>query len=135
MNTCRINARTALVVTVALLISLVVQPPPSVSANHMPLVSVTITKFTEFELADGGLFGSPGDFYGRVTINGVTRDNFSDRMDFPFEFGVGYVLPRFFEPFWTFSANVSGGLGTVPVRIEVRDVDDGDVEQMDLDPS
>ena len=66
---------------------------------------------------------SPG-----VTINGTTLDNFADRYDYGFEFGVGYIFPFTLRPAsnWSFSTPVDSSVGTATVAIELWDNDDCD---------
>lgn len=89
---------------------------------------------------DGGILDGPvGDFYAKVTINGVMQTTEDDRYDYGFELGTGFFFPFTLRPFidkpgWVIDADVSG-VDPVIVAVEIWDQDDtsGD-DQADLSP-
>ncbi len=94
-------------------------------------VTISISSITQLDVeVDPGLFQGPvGDFYAGVTIDGgAKQDNFADRLDFGFEFGVGYIFPFSIPlaPAWAFTQDADTAAGSVAVSVELWDNDDCD---------
>ncbi len=106
--------------------------PTQVDAAPFVPITVTITRIVQpDDSIDPGITQGPwGDFYAGVTINGEAKqNNFPNRLDNGFEFGVGYIFPADFAldtTEWAFSRTVDAAAGNVPVEIEIWDNDDCD---------
>lgn len=115
---------------VALLVALLGVPSaPVLAAPDLVPVSVTITRVTQFgtDIDPGITQGPVGDFYAGVTINGVTLDNFDQRLDFGFECCTGFIFPFVLEPNWrALGRTVDDASGVATVAIEIWDNDDCD---------
>jgi hypothetical protein len=63
-------------------------------------VSITFTELTQFSDDIDGFFldGPVGDFYAKVTIDGVLISTESDNYDFGFELGTGFIFPFTLRP-------------------------------------
>ena len=116
---------------VVLLFAVVGVPGATVLAAPDPVpVSVTVTRVTQFgQDVDPGITQGPiGDFYAGVNIAGTQLDNFDQRLDYGFEFGVGYIFPYALEPAWRgLGTTVDDASGVASVAIEIWDNDDCDV--------
>jgi uncharacterized repeat protein (TIGR01451 family) len=115
---------------VALVFALAGAPgAPVLAAPDLVPVSVTITRVTQFgtDIDPGITQGPVGDFYAGVTINGVTLDNFDQRLDFGFECCTGFIFPFVLEPAWrALGRTVDDSSGVATVAIEIWDNDDCD---------
>ena len=146
------RARLLVVLLVAVLASLWLGVQPAVAAGTTP-VTLSITSITQngTDVDPGPFQGPVGDFYAGVTIDGGSKqDNFANRLDFGFEFGVGFIFPFFIplNPPWTFTQTVDASSGTASLSIELWDNDDcshpfcsdtgifgNDDDQVDISPT
>lgn len=104
----------------------------SASAADPTPLTLTVSRITQPDdsIDSGPLQGPWGDFYAGATLGGSGRlDNFGNRLDNGFEFGVGYIFPATFSlpaAEWTFTTNVDRDAGDVEVTLEIWDNDDCD---------
>ena len=96
-------------------------------------VMVQVTYYQEISQPDGGLFDpAPGDYYAKITINGVETPKTSEITGYIDCGGGRYgVAPRD----WKRVVQVDSEDGNVPIKIEIWDDDDfSDDEHMDINP-